>query len=213
MHQKVELFVSEGCTLCPSMQAVFSRLFELGEISALEVFDISEQSALAQRYSIRSVPFYRIGELSYSGVRSEQEIRALLQQNEQARLTEWMTAQLREGELTSVENKVLQSMMARAVLVDLLESEDTELVVRIGLSAVIETLAPQRFFDSFVDRFILLSEHPEPRIAIDALYYLQLISTPQTLQQLDKLAKQPDSEIAIQAQELLLEAGAESVAH
>jgi hypothetical protein len=213
MQHIVELFVMQGCSVCPTMERIFQRMLNEGVISELKLFDVGRQRDLAEQYSIRSVPYYRIDGKGFSGLRPEAELRRLLVSAEGNVIAEWMAEQLREGGLKQVEDKVLQNRTARQALVRMLENPSTELVIRIGLSAVIEALVEQRIFDEFEDRFIELSRHHEARIAIDALYYLQLISTPSTLQQLQLLAAQDDGEIAHQARELLAEATAGAVAH
>jgi glutaredoxin len=213
MQHTVELFVAKNCSVCPAMKRMFQKLLEQGAIAELKLFDLENNPQLAARYSIRSVPYYRINGQGFSGLRQEQELRQLLVTDPQSMLAEWMAEQLRDGGLQQVEDEVLQNPRAREALVQMLESVDTELVVRIGLTAVIEVLAGQRIFDQLEDRFIALSRHVEERIVIDALYYLQLISTPSSLRQLKVLAQTAEGEVAEQARELLHEALADSVAH
>lgn len=213
MENIVELYVMKGCSVCPTMERLFQHLQDEGHVGELMVYDLAEHPELAERHGIRSVPFYRINGIGFNGLRDQRELLNLLGSREIDSMAQWITDQLREGRLDEVEQAVLQKVVAREALVQLLESVDTELVVRIGLSAVIEALADQRIFDPYEQRFIELANHAEERIAIDALYYLQLISTPATLARLSQLAESGSGELSDQARELLDEAASGIVIH
>ncbi len=213
MHKIVELFVTQGCSVCPTMKRIFQQLAQSGGVDELNIYDLTDHPDLAKQHNIRSVPFYRINGTPFSGLRTLHEIESLLQASTVEAGSSWIVEQLREGQLAEVEQAVLQQANIREGLMRLLEAEDTELVVRIGLSAVIESLAERRIFDQYAQRFIDLTQHHEERIAIDALYYLQLISTPSTLKRLQQLAEAGQGELSIQAQELLAEAAQGVVVH
>jgi glutaredoxin len=213
MQKIIELFVMQGCQVCPQMERTFHDLQLKGEISDLKVFDVNEYPELAQQYNIRSVPYYTINGIAFTGLKSQSEILKLLQSEEVENIQLWITEQLAEGQLAEVEMRVLQQPAVREALMQLLEDVDTPLMVRIGLSAVIETLAEQGVFSSFEARFIALADHPQDRIAIDAIYYLQLLSTAATLARLAEIAQTGRSELQQQAQELLLESSASAIKH
>lgn len=203
----------QGCHVCPEMERIFHQLKQQGEISELKVFDVKDHPQLAQQYHIRSVPHYLINGVAFTGLKSQGEILKLLQSEENQRLQQWITDQLAEGQLDEVESRIDQQPPLREAAMQLLENIDTPLMVRIGLSAVIESLAEQGVFNSFAARFIMLADHPEDRIAIDAIYYLQLLSTPSTLNKLSEIAQHGRAELKMQAQELLLEISASAVKH
>jgi hypothetical protein len=213
MHRIIELFVMQDCHVCPQMERIFHDLKLQGEITEVKVFDVKEHPQLAQQYHIRSVPHYMINGIAFSGLKSQTEILKLLHSGEEQNLQLWIAEQLAEGQLSEVETRVIQQPQARQALVQLLEDIDTPLMVRIGLTAVIESLAEHGVFTDFESRFIQLANHPQDRIAIDALYYLQLLSSPSSLEKLSEIAKNGRSELQLQAQELLLESSANAVTH
>ncbi len=213
MRRIIELFVMQDCHVCPQMERIFHDLKLQGEITQLKVFDVKEHPQLAQQYHIRSVPHYMINGIAFSGLKSQTEILKLLHSGEEQNLQLWIAEQLAEGQLSEVETRVIQQPQARQALVQLLEDIDTPLMVRIGLTAVIESLAEHGVFTDFESRFIQLANHPQDRIAIDALYYLQLLSSPSSLEKLSEIAKNGRSELQLQAQELLLESSANAVTH
>lgn len=205
MRNSIELFVMQGCHVCPQMERTFQALQQQGEIDNLQIIDVSEQPELARQHNIRSVPHYIINGIAFSGLKSREEILSIVQSSTDHLLLRWMREQLTEGQLSDVELMVSKKSAARQALLILLNDLDTSLVVRIGLTAIIESLAQDHIFDDMEQRFIKLVEHHEQRIAIDALYYLQLISTPGCQQKLLEIAETGSSELSQLAHELILE--------
>jgi hypothetical protein len=213
MVRNIELFVMQGCQVCPQMERTFHDLQEKGEITELKIFDVNEHPQLAQHYNIRSVPYYRINGVAFTGLKSQAEILKLLDSQSEQSLQIWIADQLADGQLAEVETRVAQNPLARQALMTMLEDSDTPLMVRIGLTAIIESLAGIGLLAGLETRFVQLAEHPEDRIAIDAIYYLQLLSTPATLAKLAQIASSGKPELQQQAQELLLESSTEAVKH
>lgn len=213
MHHVIELFVMQGCAVCPQMEKIFHSLHQSGAIQKLNIVDVAEQPQLAEQYNIRSVPYYLINGIAFTGLKSRHDIMEILGQDDDQKLQVWIAEKLGEGSLDEVEHKLTHDTDSRLAMMTLLEDSDTELVVRIGLSAVIETLAPSGFLNHLEARFIELAEHPEERIAIDALYYLHLLSTPESLKKLTQILHQDNPVLQQQARELLQESSANQVLH
>ncbi len=213
MQRVIELFVMQGCQVCPQMEKTFFELQKKGEISELKVIDVQQQPELAEKYHIRSVPYYLINGIAFTGLKSQTEILSLLNAETDQRLGIWISDQLAQGNLSEVETRIANEPQLREAMMQLLEDVDTPLMARIGLTAVIESLAGSGFFSGLENRFIQLADHPEERIAIDAIYYLQLLSTPASLGKLADIARSGHAELQQQAQELLLEATDNAVKH
>lgn len=209
-QNKILLFVMKGCQLCPQMERLFQRMYKDGAFVELSVQDVAEHPELAQEYSIRSVPFYLINGVGFSGLRTQQQIEQLLQQNEDDNWQTLIVSELSEGQLAPVEKMVRQQPAARVAMMKLLADSDTTLVVRIGLTAVIEGLADDAVLTGYHRDFILLTQHSDERVAIDALYYLSLIRTPDCLDTLLNVSKYGSAALAAQASELLDEIASES---
>lgn len=213
MQRVIELFVMQGCQVCPQMEKTFFELQKKGEISELKVVDVQQQPELAEKYKIRSVPYYLINGIAFTGLKSQTEILSLLNAETDQKLGIWIIDQLAQGELSEVETRIAHEPQLREAMMQLLEDVDTPLMARIGLTAVIESLAGRGFFSGLETRFIQLADHAEERIAIDAIYYLQLLSTPASLGKLADIARSERSELQQQAQELLLEVTDNAVKH
>ena len=63
-----------GCAICPQMERLFEEMHKNGAIDELEVLDVTEHPELAQQHNIRSVPFYLINGVAFSGLKTRQEI-------------------------------------------------------------------------------------------------------------------------------------------
>jgi HEAT repeat protein len=95
----------------------------------------------------------------------------------------------------------------------LLEDEDTSLVVRIGLSAIIESLAGSDLLRQYESAFIKLARTTSDRIGEDALYYLSLLGTKDSLQALADIANDEKHSLRAQAAEILQDLSGDQDVH
>jgi thioredoxin-like negative regulator of GroEL len=210
---EIQLFVMPGCAICPQMEHLFSNMLHQGEISSLDIIDVTEHEELAKQHHIRSVPFYLINGIGFTGARSADEIRALLKQDEVGNWKETLVQALSQGELDTAEKAISENESARDAMIGLLKAADTALVVRIGLTAVIETFADQDWMLDYQDHIIDMTDHADQRIAVDALYYLSLIASSGSLDHLECVATNSNGELSEHARELLLDAKEGQVVH
>ena len=197
----------QDCHLCPHMVKLFEDMLEKGAIDALEILDVAQNETLARHLNIRSLPFYQINSVAFSGVRSTSEIQQLLDMDG---LNKWqlqLRQLLQQGEIALAEESVKGHVEARNAVVSLLMHKDSDLMLRIGLTAVIESVAKTGIFDDFEQQFITLSKSQDESIAIDAIYYLSLIATPHSIDRLLEVVLSDKSSQALkgQARELLEE--------
>lgn len=211
---KIKLFVLHDCQLCPQMEKIFKNMHENGAIQSLEIIDAAKHPDLAEQFNIRSVPYYLINGVAFSGVKSASEIRQLLSMDETKKIEQQISQLLTEGDLGSAEDLISSNEGARKAMIQLLRSEDTELLIRIGLTAVFESLAETGIFIEFEHLFKEMSENINERIAIDAMYYLSLIATEGSIKHLSEMAQSNASALLRdQAQELLEEHYAGATLH
>ena len=210
---EVELFVMPGCPICPQMERLFKQLHEEGKLDRLEVVDITRQPERAQQLGIRSAPSYLINGVLFSGMKQRSEIEQLLQQNEGEKWRSLLSEELTEGGMETARKAVLENEAARQALFDLLEDEETPLVVRIGLSAIIEELAEQGLLEAYQSRLQQLAQHPEQRIALDGLYYLSMLHSPEAIETLSRIAEDDSHPLHEQARELMQEQAASDSLH
>jgi|GEM_PF-967313 len=201
----VTLFVMTGCHVCPTMEHLFRDLLTQGIISRLEVIDLAQHPELAQRNSVRSVPHYLLGDVAFTGLKTPGEIKQLLARSEIGQWASRLSEEFKQGNLYEGEQLIRAHELARSAMLELLQSPQTELVTRIALSAVIESLAPQGLFNDRQDDFIALSKHPQEQIALDALYYLQLIGSDACVARLRQVAQADHSQLAVEARDMLID--------
>ena len=197
----------QDCHLCPHMVKLFEGMLKKGAIDELDILDVAQNETLARHLNIRSLPFYQINGVAFSGVRSTSDIQQLLGMDGLNKWQQQLRQLLQQGEIVVAEESVKEHVEARNAVVSLLTHEDSDLMLRIGLTAVIESVAKTGIFDDFEQQFITLSKSPDEPIAIDATYYLSLIATPQSIDRLSEVAISDKSSQALkdQARELLEE--------
>ena len=213
MQNEITLFVTPGCSVCPQMEKIFQDLHQKGAISGLKVLDVSQHPELVERYNIRSLPFYLINGVAFYGLRTRQQIGQLLQQDRTQKMVSLIREELGAGQLEAAKKYIQQEAAAREAMLQLLADPETELVVRIGLTAIIESLAEGSLLNPYEQQFIKLSEHLDERIALDALYYLSLLSTTSSLQALTDIANNGRQNLREDARELLAETISNRVLH
>lgn len=199
----ITLFVMHGCRVCPQMERLFQRMQKTGAINDLTIMDVGEQPELSQEYNIRSLPFYLINNVGFTGLRTQQQIEQLL---EQGNLEQWQSviiSELSEGQLEPVERMIRQQASAREAMMLLLADTQTSLVVRIGLTAVIEGMAEGEELKKYENQFIELARHADERVAVDALYYLSLLGTSSCLNVLVDVSNNASPGLRAQAIDLL----------
>ena len=204
MDNKITLFVMQDCHLCPQMVKLFEGMIKNGAIDALEILDVAQHETLARHLNIRSLPFYQINGVAFSGVRSTSDIQQLLDMDGLNKWQQQLRQLLQQGEITVAEESVKEHVESRNAVVSLLTHEDSDLMLRIGLTAVIESVAKTGIFDDFEQQFIILSNSPDESIAIDAIYYLSLIATPHSINRLIEVTLSNNSSQALKDQALEL---------
>ncbi|MBC8210226.1 MAG: thioredoxin family protein [Gammaproteobacteria bacterium] len=204
----IVLFKMDGCQFCPQMERIFQNLHRDGAIDSLQVIDVMRQPEIAAKYNIRSVPAYRINQNLFNGLKTRTEIEQLLREPDESWWREVLVNELSDGQLELVEKKIRQHSTAVEAMLKLLAEKQTALVVRIGLTAVIETMSAQGELTDYESQFIKLSFSEVESIMIDAIYYLALLGTEAARNRLQTLAQQGTQNIASHAQEALQELSA-----
>lgn len=204
-HNEITLFVMPGCNVCPQMEHLFQDMHQNGTVSSLQIMDVTEHAELAKKFNIRSVPYYLINGIAFTGLKSRTEIESLLKQDAVGNWAEKINEDLAQGMLEEVEQGIRDDNTARDAMLNLLKDDSTPLVVRIGLTAIIESVVTSGVLTHYEQAFIRLAEHEDERIATDGLYYLYLLSTPGSLAKLERIAETGRPALRSEAGELLSE--------
>lgn len=187
------LLLSSQCPHCPTVLQGLSELVKKGVIGRLEAVNIQVRSDIAAQYGVRSVPWIRIGEFELEGLHSPAELAQWAQRagTEQGAAL-YYGELLKQGKLPKVIDALRRNAQGLPALLLLAKDPDTELTVRIGVSAVLEDLAGTEALQALLPDIIELGRHDNPRVRSDACHFLALTRSAEALEPLRALADDPE---------------------
>lgn len=190
------LFIAPGCPHCPTVLAGMGELVKQGLVGRLEVVNIAVHPQRAAALGVRSVPWLRLGEFELEGLHGPAELRRWAQSAASASgLAEYFTEQLKNGRLAQVNAMASDRPQRLATLLAIAADPDTELTVRIGISAVLENMAGSPELIEQLPRLQQLAASVDPRVRADACHFLALTEHADALATLETLAR--DSERSV----------------
>jgi thioredoxin-like negative regulator of GroEL len=200
------LFIAPGCPHCPSVLAAMSELVKQALVGRLEVVNIAVHPQRAEQLGVRSVPWLQLGDLELPGLYSATELRHWAQRaNTSAGLAEYFSMQLKSGRLPAVAGMVTSRPERLAALLALAADPDTELAVRIGVSAVIEDFAGSPALLAQLPALQRLAASHDPRARADACHFLALSKTAGALPVLEQLVQDSERSVRDVARDCLAE--------
>ncbi len=198
------MLLGTHCPHCPAVLRALSELVKAGTIGRLEVVNIERRPDLAEQYRVRSVPWVRLGPFELDGPRSMHEYQ---QWAERAGTVEGTAAYYAEllatGRLAPVVAGIRAQPASMVALIRILDDEDTELTVRVGVGAVVEEFAGDAVLRGAVDELIRLTRHADPRVRGDACHYLGLSGDPRAVPHAQALLTDSDGDVRDSAAEAL----------
>ncbi len=182
-----EVLIATGCAHCPTVLQALTDLIKEGVIRELRVSNIVVDPSRAQELGVRTTPWTRIGPFTLAGNYSPKELRHWAEQaGSESGIADYIRHHLKEGELQTIETFLRQQPEWLRVIIGLLEQEDLEIQVRLGLDAVLESLAGSEELKQLAPEFARLSENDNAQIRGDATHYLALTGDPEVRPQLEK---------------------------
>jgi len=173
-------------------------------ISQLEVINITQQPELAQQYGVRSVPWFRIGDLEFQGLHGAAELRYWAQHGQQQDgMRKYMIEQFEAGQLPVVERLIRRQPRWLAVGLSLIADMEAPIQARIGLGAVLENLQNQQVLRDQVTALSALARHADSRVRGDACYYLGLSGSPEALPSLNDCLTDANADVREIAREAI----------
>ena len=174
-----ELLIATGCAHCPVVLEGLSTLIKEGVISSLRVTNIVNQPERAQELGVRSVPWLQLGPFTLQGLHSPAELREWAERaGSMEGMSVYLHDQLKQGNLDAMEALLSAQPAWLDALIPLLEQEDTDMKVRIGVDALLETLAASTDLGKLIDELGRLSQHERQSLRSDATHYLSLTRSP-----------------------------------
>ncbi len=200
----VLLLIATGCAICPVVHKLLAQLKDEDKIAHFDVINISQQPQLANEYGVRSVPWFRIGELEFQGMHSAAELEywvnhALSDEG----VARYLSEELEAGHLPAIEQLIRRHPDWLRISLHIISDMQSPIQARIGLGAVFEGLQGDPLLRTVVPALAKLSQHADPRVRGDACYYLGLSGAADARPALTACAQDPDPEVREIASEAL----------
>jgi hypothetical protein len=204
------LLISSGCPHCPAVLGGLSELVKAGAVGRLEVVNLQARPEVARELGVRSVPWLRLGPFVLEGLHTPAELRRWAERaGSPDGLGDYFTELLKAGQLKQVIAYIRREPARLAELLAMLERADTELTVRIGVSAVVEDLAGSDALKAQLERLVALSRHADAHLRGDAAHFLGLTRDARAQAPLAALLEDSAAPVRELAREVLDELAAE----
>jgi hypothetical protein len=200
----VLLLIATGCSICPVVHKILAQLNTDGKIDHFEVVNISQQPQVAAQYGVRSVPWFRIGELEFQGLHSAAELdywvtHALSDEG----IKKYLIEELEAGQLPAIEQLMHQHPDWLRISLSIIADMQAPIQARIGLGAIFEGLQGNPLLSALVPALAELTRHTDQRVRGDACYYLGLSGAAAASQALTHCLQDADPEVREIASEAL----------
>jgi hypothetical protein len=200
------MLLSTQCPHCPTVLQGLGELVKKGLIGRLEVVNIVSRPDIAEQQGVRTVPWVRLGEFELEGLHSPAELRQWAERaGSAAGLAEYYTDLFIHGQLPKALAAIRKYPGHMSALLALAEDPDTELTVRIGVSALMEDAAGSALLQKQLAALTDLAQHRDPRVRSDACHFLALTRSEAALVPLQKLTRDPEPAVQEVAKDSLEE--------
>ena len=182
------LLTAPGCPHCPGMKRNLDLLVDEGLVASLAPVDIAQEPQRAAALGGPPVPWLQLGEFEFEGLHSVAELRDWARhatETDGAGL--YFIEALKAGHLPKVLGMVHRHPAHLDTLLQLAADADTELTVRIGISAVVEDFAGQPELAARLPALAALAEHSDPRVRADACHFLAMTGQAEAVPALETL--------------------------
>ena len=186
------LLLSTQCPHCPTVLQGLGELVKKGLIGRLEVVNIVARPDIAEQQGVRTVPWMSLGDFELEGLHAPGELRQWAERaGSEAGLAEYYTDLFKHGQLSKALAAIRKYPGHISALLALAQDPDTELTVRIGVSAVMEDAAGSALLQNQLPALKDLGQHSDPRVRSDACHFLALTRSEAALAPLETLTRDP----------------------
>jgi len=190
------LLLTSSCPHCPGVLQGLGDLVKQGIVARLEVVNIERRPDIARQHGVRSVPWFRIGNLEFEGAHTPAELRQWAERaSSVSGEAEYFHELLKSGQLDRVARQVRQRHSALVALLHLLGDTDTELTVRIGVNAVFEGLEGDARLADAVAPLEKLLAHRDAHVRGDAAHLLSHTHRPEARRLLEPLLQDENADV------------------
>ncbi|MBT9613928.1 MAG: HEAT repeat domain-containing protein, partial [Burkholderiales bacterium] len=145
---------------------------------------------------VKSVPWFRIGELQFEGAMSLGELRTwAVRAASDSALKDYFYDLLKSGRRGKVEDMIRTDPQRSVALVDLMRDPEASMAIRLGIGAVLEEFQGSASAAPMAPKLADMLHNPEPRNRADAAHFLSLIGDAEAQKLLRGCLDHPDPEV------------------
>lgn len=204
MTVDILLFTSTHCPHCAALVDSFRNLQQQKLINEFSVIDIEQHPEQAAEYQIRSVPWFRIGELEFFGAHTPKELEYWVRHaNTEEGIRQYIIQQLETGQLKDTERQFQRHPDWLNISVTVLGDMESPLQARIGISAIIESMAGSPLLDQIIQPLGNLVKANDARVRGDVCHLLGFINHADAKKLVRECLHDPDPEVREIAEETI----------
>jgi HEAT repeats len=190
------LLITSGCPHCPTVLAGLTELVKAGMIGRLEVVNIGVHPETARRLAVRAVPWLRLGAYELEGLRAPAELRRWAETaGTRAGMAAYVAELLKSGRLDAAIAVMRRDPAELAALTHLLADAQTDLHVRVGIGAIMESFQGDAALEALIPDLVALLQHADAHVRGDAVHYLTLSGSPAAIPHLHAALDDPAAQV------------------
>ncbi len=195
----VTMLLTSDCPHCPTVLAGLMPLIKSGQLANLEIINLNQQPQAAEQYHTRTVPWlqfrFPLGKFEFEGLYSELELQQWCINSKTIKgISNYCLMLLDQGKISELTTLVtIYPDWLHAALL-LVEDENTSLTIRVGISAIFESLDAAQFKPIY-EALLLMTKNNLARVRSDACFYLSLTKNPQAIATLTDCLKDKNHEV------------------
>jgi glutaredoxin len=200
------LLVSNNCPHCHRMKTQLEEKYKQGLLKHIDIINIEQNQAVADKYSVRSVPWLKLGDFVFSGALTSSELDDWIAACQQPGGDQtYLQNKLEQGNLDSVIDYISAKPSSLSALLEVLTDDELKMNVRIGIGAVVEHFAATPPLQQAIPLLRKLLSNSQGKNRADVCYYLALTGRDEVHDDLKLLLDDDDREVRDIAKDALSE--------
>lgn len=172
----VLLFTTPACPHCPGVKQALGLLEKEGLIDTPEIIDLAAHPERAHALGVKSVPWFRIGELQFEGAMPLGEMRMWAKRAATpSGMKDYFFELLKSGRRSKVEDMIRAEPQRSIALANLMHDPEASMATRLGIGAVLEEFQGSAIAAPMIPKLAEILHDTEPRNRADAAHFLSLI--------------------------------------